>query len=295
MGTSGAYGGSNAKRWRDFREAWDGFGSGDGSPSTPPKSPPDAPPPKDPPPELDLSLPPNPGLDLLGEALLNALGRDDRLSRHVNAPTLSLSSLLARRLAPSGDGRSGSGGATGTTGSPGRAGARASRRVINGAGRGGAVLGAAYALRERDGAALADYGLSLAELDGLGPRGQAVKIVALILGDDGHPDEAALRQAATQQVKRILTEGTEVAPVDAIRGLVGELIFRLGLTELKDQINAGTLDGKQAAVRERSLRGWIAAKLRALPVGTSGKVTRAELHQATADLAHKALRILRAR
>jgi len=295
VGTSGSYGGSNAKRWRDFRKAWNGHGAGDGSPPTPPKSPPDAPPPPDTLPPPDLGPPPNPGLDLLGEALLNALGRDDRLSRSPDAPTLSLSSLLARRPGSGGGGGAAGGAATGTTGSPGRAGSRSSRHVINGAGRGGAALGAAYALRARDGAALADYGLSLAELDGLGPRGQAVKIVALILGDDGHPDEAALRQAATQQVKRILGEGTEVPPEGAIRGLVGELIFRLGLTELKDQINAGTLDGKQAAVRERSLRGWIAAKLRALPIGTSGQVTRSELHQATADLAHKALRILRAR
>lgn len=239
----------------------------------------------------DLGPPPNPGLDLLGEALLNALGRDDRLTRQRDGPTISLPSVLARR--PEAD--SGGGAATGTAGSPGRAGTRSSRQVITGAGRGGATLDAAYALRAGDGAGLADYGLSLAELDGLGPRGQAIKIVTLILGDDGHPDEAALRQAATQQVKRILAEGTEVPPVQAVRGLVGELIFRLGLTELKNQINAGTLDGKQAVTRERSLRSWIAAKLRALPIGTSGQVTRSELHQATADLAHKALRIMRAR
>jgi hypothetical protein len=292
MGTSGSYGGSKAKRWRDFRDAWDGLDIGDGSPPNPPADiprPPDAPPPE------DLGLPPNPGLDVLGEALLTALGRDDRLARRPDAPTLSLPSLLARRPGAGRSGGAAGGAATGTTGSPGRAGTRSSRQIITGAGRGGAALGAAYALRSRDSAALADYGLSLAELDGLGPRGQAVKIVTLMLGDDGHPDEAALRQAATQQVKRILTEGTEVPPVDAVRGLVGEMIFRLGLTELKDQINAGTLDGKQAVARERTLRGWIEAKLRSLPIGVSGQVTRSELHQATADLAHKALRILRAR
>ncbi len=122
-----------------------------------------------------------------------------------------------------------------------------------------------------------------------------MKIVALILGDDGHPDEAAVRQAATQQVKKILTDGVNVTPMEAVRGLVGELIFRLGLTELKDQINAGMLDGKQAAVRERSLRGWIEAKLRALPIGPSGQITRSALHQAAANLAAKALRIMRAR
>lgn len=294
MGTSGSYGGSNAKRWRDFREAWDGLDTR-GESQTPPKSPPDTPPPSDVPPPPDLGPPSNPGLDHLGEALLDALKGDDRLTRRPEAPTLRLSSLLARRPGVGEAGGAASGAAIGTTGSPGREGARSSRHIITGAGRGGASLGAAYALRARDAAQLADYGLSLAELDGLGPRGQAVKIVGLILGDDGHPDEAALRQAATQQVKRILTAGTEVPPAEAIRGLVGELIFRLGLTELKDQINAGTLDGKQAAMRERSLRGWIEAKLRTLPIGTSGQVTRSELHQATADLAHKALRILRAR
>lgn len=294
MGTSDSYGGSNAEHWRDFRTAWDGITVGVGGPSTPPPdgAPSLGPPPSDTPPP-DQQPPPDPRLDPLGNALLGALSRDDALARQASIPTLPLRSMLARRHGAGGGG--GGGAATGTTGSPGRAGARSSRQVITGAGRGGAALGAAYALRARDPAALADYGLSLAELDGLGPRGQAVKIVSLILGDDGHPDEAAVRQAATQQVKRILIEGTEVPPADAVRGLVGELIFRLGLTELKDQINAGTLDGKQAAAREQSLRGWVAAKLRALPIGTSGQVTRAELHQATAELAHRALRIVRAR
>ncbi len=66
VGTSGSYGSSNAKRWRDFREAWDELGAGDGSPPT---STPDAPPPPDTLPPPDLGPPPNPGLDLLGEAL----------------------------------------------------------------------------------------------------------------------------------------------------------------------------------------------------------------------------------
>lgn len=168
--------------------------------------------------------------------------------------------------------------------------------MIGGASRGGATIGAAYALRNRDAQGLADYGLSLAEFDSLSPRARISRLVTLMIGDDGHPDDRAIRQAATEQVKKIVaTEGEPPTPTEAIKGFVSAYIFQLGLVELQDQIVNGTLDGNEAVVRERMLRGWIDAKVRGLEIDASPALSANSLHQAAADLAQRAIRVLRAR
>jgi len=168
--------------------------------------------------------------------------------------------------------------------------------VIGGASRGGATIGAAYALRNRDAQRLADYGLSLAEFDSLSPRARISRLVTLMIGDDGHPDDRAIRQAATEQVKMIVrTEGEPPTATEAIKGFVSAYIFQLGLVELQDQIINGTLDGNEAVVRERMLRGWIDAKVRSLDIDASPALSANALHQAAADLAQRAVRVLRAR
>ncbi|WP_087007839.1 hypothetical protein [Gulosibacter sp. 10] len=168
--------------------------------------------------------------------------------------------------------------------------------MIGGASRGGATIGAAYALRNRDALRLADYGLSLAEFDSLTPRARISRLVTLMVGDDGHPDDRAIRQAATEQVKKIVsTDGEPPTAAEAIKGFVSAYIFQLGLVELQDQIVNGTLDGNEAIVRERMLRGWIDAKVRGLDIDAAPAVSANILHQAAADLAQRAIRVLRAR
>ncbi|MFT4081393.1 MAG: hypothetical protein QM638_02300 [Nocardioides sp.] len=168
--------------------------------------------------------------------------------------------------------------------------------MIGGASRGGATIGAAYALRDRDAQRLADYGLSLAEFDSFSPRARISRLVTLMIGDDGHPDDRAIRQAATEQVKKIVaTDGEPPTATEAIKGFVSAYIFQLGLVELQDQITNGTLDGNEALVRERMLRGWIDAKVRGLDIDASPALSSNALHQAAADLAQRAIRVLRAR
>lgn len=187
-------------------------------------------------------------------------------------------------------------GAGGGSAGAGRSGSRSTRQVIGGASRGGATIGAAYALRDRDAQRLADYGISLAEFDSLSPRARISRLVTLMIGDDGHPDDRAIRQAATEQVKKIVaTDGEPPTATEAIKGFVSAYIFQLGLVELQDQITNGTLDGNEAVVRERMLRGWIDAKVRGLDIDASPALSANALHQAAADLAQRAIRVLRAR
>lgn len=288
MGTSGAYGGSNSTEWNDFRDAWSELRSGsagtnDGDPAPPQTS--DQP-----------SEPTQPAADIdrVGQALIDALWRDDPATRGNTVPPIARPRVPGRRGAGAG-GTGGAGAGRGSAGA-GRSGSRSTRQVIRGASRGGATIGAAYALRDRDAQRLSDYGLSLAEFDSLSPRARISRLVTLMIGDDGHPDDRAIRQAATEQVKKIVTtEGEPPTATEAIKGFVSAYIFQLGLVELQDQITNGTLDGNEAVLRERMLRGWIDAKIRGLDVDTSPALSANDLHQAAADLAQRAIRVLSAR
>lgn len=71
MGTSGAYGGSNSAEWNDFRDAWSDLGSGNagtGTSSSEPAQPSD---------RLFDPAQPASDLDRVGQALIDALWRDD--------------------------------------------------------------------------------------------------------------------------------------------------------------------------------------------------------------------------
>lgn len=291
MGTSGAYGGSNTAEWNDFRNAWCDLGSSkSGSAAGDDAS--------EPAPSSDTLFDPaqpTTDLDRAGQALIDALWCDDPATRGNTVPPIPHPRVSGRR----GAGAGGAGGASSSGGSSagtGRSGSRSTRQVIGGASRGGATIGAAYALRDRDAQRLSDYGLSLEEFDSLTPRARISRLVTIMVGDDGHPDDRAIRQAATEQVKKIV--GVEAEPptaTEAIKGFVSAYIFQLGLVELQDQITNGTLDGNEAVIRERMLRGWIDAKVRGLDIDASPALSANSLHQAAADLAQRAIRVLRAR
>lgn len=292
MGTSGAYGGSNSTEWNDFRDAWCDLGSPsggnatDGAGNSQPDQASD---------RLFEPERPTSDLDRAGQALVDALWRDDPATRGSTVPPIPRPRVPGRRGAGAG-GAGGAGPSGGRSAGTGRSGSRSSRQVISGASRGGATIGAAYALRNRDAQGLADYGLSLDEFDSLAPRARISRLVTLMIGDDGHPDDRAIRQAATEQVKRIIaSDGEPPTATEAIKGFVSAYIFQLGLVELKDQIINGTLDGNEAIARERMLRGWIDAKVRALDLDASPALSANHLHQAAADLAQRAIRVLKAR
>lgn len=288
MGTSGAYGGSNSAEWNDFRDAWSDLGSGSTGTST------GAPNPTQASDQLFEPLQPASDLDRVGQALIDALWSDDPATRGNVVPTIPRPRVLGRRGA--GAGPAGGAGVGGGSAGTGRSGSRSTRQVIGGASRGGAAIGAAYSLRNRDAQSLSDYGLSLAEFDSLSPRARISRLVTLMIGDDGHPDDRAIRQAATEQVKKIVaTDGEPPTATEAIKGFVSAYIFQLGLVELQDQIINGTLDGNEAVVRERMLRGWIDAQVRGINIDAGPALSANALHQAAADLAQRAIRVLRAR
>ncbi len=292
MGTSGAYGGSNSTEWNEFRDAWSALGSTGDVPGTENS---DNSEPAQPSDTLFDPQSPASDLDRAGQALIDALWRDDPTTRRSTVPPIARPRVTGQRGAGAG-GVGGSGGSSGRSAGTGRSGSKSSRQVIGGASRGGATIGAAYALRNRDAQRLADYGLSLAEFDSLTPRARISKLVTLMIGDDGHPDDRAIRRAATEQVKMIVAaEGEPPTANEAIKGFVSSYIFQLGLVELKDQITSGTLDGNEALTRERMLRGWIDAKIRTLAVDAGPAVSSNRMHQTAADLAQRAIRVLRAR
>jgi hypothetical protein len=283
MGTNASYGGSGSTRWEAVREAWSGLGAGDGSPAPDtekPVAPGDMPVPPD--------FQPSPALDALGEALAAALAVGLR-PRPQRPPTLS--SLLPRRRGTTGGGGA-SGGSTGSSTGSGRAPGR-SRHLTREAARGGAAVGAAVAYRDRDAAALAEYGATLEQLDAMGPRQRNSAILNLVLGDAGHPDEAAVRVAALEQVKVITSaEGQNRSALEAIRAFIGQLVVQLGLVELRDQILAGTATKQDAKRRETRLRQWVASKIHNLDLAHYGTVTSRDCHTAAYRMAGDALRLM---
>lgn len=281
MGTSGAYGGSNSTAWNAVREAWTGLDTDDPASQDPADDASNSDAQDD---EVDSAA-----YDGLGRLLGQAL-----TPGYSPATPPSLPSLLARR--PGSSGGAGAGGAGAASGGyTGRSGTRTSRVAAQQAARGGAAVGAAYAYRNRDAAALGQYGISLADLDGLSVRMRCAKLLDLVLGDAGHPDEAVVRRAAAQQVKRVLDPTTDPpSAVEALRDLVGEITLQLGLVELKDQILAGRTTAESATKKENGLRSWIRAKLRGLDLGRYGTVSSTDCHRAAHRLWRDAQRLISA-
>ncbi|MFD3571819.1 hypothetical protein [Streptomyces sp. NPDC058667] len=279
MGTSGSYGGSGNANWKHAHEAFDALpasaSSGSGS-----QAPPDLP-------DGQEQL-----LDSVLSALSTALQKDDADRGRPPANPYALPELLA---SPRGGGKGGGGGAGGTRDLVGRAGAGSRRQVIKGASRGAAALAGAYALRNGDAARLRELGLDLAELRSLRPLAQVSRILQTVLGDAGHPDEAALRKAATRYVKAVLVDPDPPAQQDGLRGLVTEWIYELSLVELGSQKAQGDLTAQEAISKQRWVRSWLERRLKNIDVPDTRRMTVQEFTATAAKVTGEALRMLRAR
>lgn len=279
MGTSGSYGGSGNADWKQTHEAFDAL----------PVSAPSG---------TDLQAPPDPTdsqqqlLDNILDALSTALQNDD--ADRGNPPTAGypLSALLS---SPQAKGSGGGGGAGGTRTSTGRAGAGSRRQVIKGSARGAAALAGAYALRNGDAGRLQELGLDLTELRALRPLAQISRILQTVLGDAGHPDEAALRKAATRYVKAVLLDPQPPAQQDGLRGLVTEWIYELALVELGSQKAQGNLTAQEAIVKQRLVRSWLERRLKHINIPDTRHMTVREFSTTAAEVTGEALRMLRAR
>lgn len=280
MGTNGAFGGSDAAAWNQARDQWTSLGDSTGGSAGP----------------GDDDAPPQSGgdsaYDPLISAIAGALIGEDPDARRPSVPTFSLSATLPHR----GSGRGGGGGTGGGTGGSGGGSSSGGRRVTSQAARGGNAIGAATAYRDRDAATLAGYGLTLEELDALSPRMRCARILDIAIGQAGHPDEQAMRQASLEQIKTLLAGGPEAANIsglEAIRNFIGELTIRLGLIELRDQILANTVTAKQAHQRETALRQWVKAKVGRLDLGKYGAVSTRDFHQVARQMSADVLRLLK--
>ncbi|BDZ45243.1 hypothetical protein GCM10025866_11520 [Naasia aerilata] len=288
MGTSGAFGGSGAAAWDKVRSAWEAMGSagGDGAAST------EAPPPSAVP-DVPAAAESPSAYDSLISAIADALIGEDPDARRRNVPTVPRAQTMPspRRGRQSGGSSGGGGSASGGSGR-----ASAGRRITGQAARGGNAIGAAVAYRNRDVAGLADFGLSLDELDALSPRMRFARILDVAIGQAGHPDEQAMRQASLEQIKALLSAGTDGARptgMEALRDFISELTVRIGLIELRDQVLAKTVSPKQAQQRETGLRQWVSAKVQGIDLGQYGRVSTRDFHQVARQMSADVLRLLR--
>ena len=289
VGTNGAFGGSGAAAWESVREQWesldlpDNIAPGDDN--------------VDPGDDDSNNEATDSPYDPIVQAIAQALIGEDPDARQPTVSSIPLSSVLPRRSRGGGGGGAGGGGAAGVGGSGGTRSMSGTRRVTTQAARGASAIGAATAYRDRDSRALAEFGLSLEELDALSPRMRCARILDMAIGEAGHPDEQAMRQASLEQIKALTTNNSEepaVSGVESIRAFIGELTVRLGLVELRDQYLAKDLTAKQTLQREKGLRQWVKAKMSRLDIGKYGRVSPTEFHQVAKQMTADALRLLRA-
>lgn len=294
MGTSGAYGGSGKSSWKAAREQLEalagdaGPGDGRGEAGRRPGG-------DDGAGETGTAVGAGGGdaggaasAADLAAAIAAALQRDDPDLRPRAPRVYPTGSLLPSRGGGGrGGGRSGASFASGGSTTAGR------RSVSRSAQRGGAALGAAYAYREGNREALRALNLDFDELAALGPRQRFDRILAVVLGDANHPDEYALRRAVAEQMKTILLSETPQSPLEAIRGMIGSLVFQLGVLELRAQRRAG-LDLTAVAAAERQLRRWIDLRVRSVGAGLTSNIPVAGMQAAAARILQESTRILRA-
>jgi hypothetical protein len=283
VGTNQAFGGSGSANWNRVREEWAGLGSGDsgtgagGNPGEPPADPP--------------GFPDEKAYDALLAAIAQALLGEDKDARRPAVPSVPLSAVLPRRGRSGGTGAGGGSGGTEAGGS-----SSGTRRVTAQAARGGSAIGAAAAYRDRDAAALAAYGLTLEELDALSPRMRCARILDVAIGQAGHPDEQAMREASVAQVKALVSgtaDAAGISPLESVRTFIAELTVRLGLVELRDQYLAQAVTAADALAREKGMRQWVSAKVARLDLARYGRVSTTEIHQAARQMSADVLRLLR--
>ena len=281
MGSSSSYGGSggsNRGGWKRTRVlihdlGQGGGGGGAGGPATS---------------EDDGLL-----ADIWNEIADALTSEDPLIDRPPRAGTFTLTDLLPRPRGQRGGGRTG-GIVRGTTGASGRRGAQSSRAVVRGAARGGAAIGGAYGLLRGDAAGLAELGLALAELRTLSPRMQCARILDVVVGGGGHPDDTALRRAAAESLKAIILSGQPPNELYALRGFTAHYVFELCLVEIQSDINSGAMDANAAVRMERLLWDYLESRVYLLDYPFEGVLPTAQFAEVARKLTQDAIRVLRA-
>lgn len=285
MGTSGSYGGSTKQVWKDARQQVlalsSGAGSGDSASGEQPSEKP---------------------LEDLWGSIGDALDSDDPT---LHRPNVDESKIALPALIPwlgrlgGGSGGSGGGGAGGGNGrarsGAGRQGYGSRRQVTRSAARGGAALGAAYAVRSGDADYLKELGLDLTRLQGLSPIRQCAEILDAVLGEGAHPDELALRKASLEALKDVLTKGEPPDEMVSLRAFVVSYVFELSLVELQRQVNEGALSPDGVAKKERTIRTYLEKRVHNLPTPSGGVIQPRDLRTRAAELTKEVIKLLRVR
>jgi len=283
MGTTSSYGGSNKQSWDRSRDAIDEMGGGGAGAD------------REPLPDLgddDVAA-------VIWQEIADALVEEDPLLDRTIMPDhhVSIADLLPQRprRQPRSGGEGGAGGVVrGTTSAPGRRGSGSKRTVVRGAARGGAAIGGAYAFLRGDAAGLAELGLDLASLRALSPRMQCARLLDAIVGQGGHPDDAALRRAAAETLKAVILDGARPEPVDALRQFSARYVFELCLVEIQRNINAGTLDSSGASREERRLWDFLESRMRLIDFPHDGNLSIEWFKETAMKLTRDTIRVLRA-
>lgn len=314
MGTSGSYGGSGKSSWQAARRRFEELaesgggggagadaGSGDATAADTPAA--------------DAAqgggaagapaATNDAALGAAAAAIAAALARDDPdLGRRTPRiyPLPGLLPRLSGRGSGGGGWGTGGGGSTGGGGGGGgasrgvgRIGDGSRRSVSRGIQRGSSALAAGYALREVDRAALETLHLDLDTLQTLGPRQQCDRILAAVLGDGDHPDEYALKKAAAEQLKAILSAETPPSALETVQDFISGYIYQLGLLEIRAQMKAG-LDTALVVGIEKDLKAWIKSRVRAARAGlaAAAAIPVGQMQEIAARIGNEAIRIIRA-
>lgn len=284
MGTSGSYGGSSKKAWKDARQQVLNLPSGGGGDGN-----------------QDDRDPIDNVLDDLWGQVGDALDSDDPT---LHAPTVDESNISLPKLMPwlsgpsggsggSGAGAGGGGGVVRTGG--GRQGTGSRRQVTRSAARGGTAIGAAYAVRQGDAGYLGELGLALSRLRSLSPIRQCAEILDAVLGEGSHPDELALRKASLESLKDVLASDEPPDEVATLRSFVASFVFELSLVELQRQVSEGAVTPADVADKERTIRRYVERRVQTIDVAVGGTVQPRELRTRAAELTKEVIRVLRAR
>lgn len=272
MGTSGAYGGSGSASWAD---AHDAFADLDASPAPSPRP--------------DGNSPPDAQAQALAQAIARAFRKHEANLR--NPPTtwsFNLNDLLAsRRHSGGGTGGSVRSGSSGSTGS-----GRSPRSLSTNAARGAAAIAGAYALREGNGSALDELGLSLTELAQLPVRDQCVRILDDVIGAPGHPDDEALRKASYETMKAVLTAKTPPTQEETLRLFLSAYVYRAALVELRSKRARDGLSPQVTKRYEQRVKPYIARRIKSIKLAVMGRFSPKMFIEKAARLTADAVNLL---
>jgi hypothetical protein len=133
---------------------------------------------------------------------------------------------------------------------------------------GSRAIAAGVALRDGDGATLAELGLDLAELGALDPFDQCNRILDAVV-ESASMEEAEARRAAASALLTLLEPGPADAVV-AIQVFVTECVFQAWLTEVGQAMRESRRAAPSLAT-ERRVRGFIEARVRTAPIAADAR------------------------